>query len=97
MLLIDDLLLAPLHGLLWVARKLDEAAGQEWEKEEEELKVRLRELYVRLEAGQLEEQEFEVQEAALLDRLDELTALREGDSVEEEDNLVDEGGQDNGT
>jgi hypothetical protein len=77
MLLIDDLLLAPLHGLLWVARKVDDALGQEQEREEEELKERLRELYLRLESGQLEEQEFEAREAELLDRLDAILASRE--------------------
>jgi hypothetical protein len=74
MLLIDDLLLAPLHGLLWVARQLDDAASQEQEKEKEELETRLRELYLRLEDGQLDEQEFEAREAELLDRLDAITA-----------------------
>ncbi|HEX8438029.1 gas vesicle protein GvpG [Archangium sp.] len=77
MLLIDDLLFAPFHGLLWVARKVDEALGQEQEREEEELKTRLRELYLRLESGQLEEHEFEAQEAALLDRLDTILARQE--------------------
>jgi hypothetical protein len=77
MLLIDDLLLAPLHGLLWVARKVDDALGQEQEREEEELKSRLRELYQRLESGQLDEQEFEAQEAELLDQLDALLASQE--------------------
>jgi hypothetical protein len=74
MLLIDDILLAPLHGLLWVARKVDDALGQEQEKEKEELETRLRELYLRLESGQLGEQEFEAQEAELLDRLDAILA-----------------------
>jgi hypothetical protein len=78
MLLIDDLFLAPIHGLLWVARKLDEAASQEQEQEEEALKARLGELHARLEAGQLTEQEFEAEEALLLDRLDELEAQKEG-------------------
>ncbi len=77
MLLIDDILLAPLHGLLWVARKVDEAMGQEQEQEEEALKARLQELYQRLEAGQLGEEEFEAQEAELLDRLDAILASRE--------------------
>jgi hypothetical protein len=72
MLLIDDLLLAPLHGLLWAAGKLSEAASQEREQEEEVLKSQLRELYLRLESGQLEEQEFEARESELLDRLDAL-------------------------
>jgi hypothetical protein len=78
MFLIDDLLLAPLHGVLWVARKIDEAVSQEQEKEEEELKARLRELYQRLESGQLGEQEFEAQEAELLDRLDAITGHEGG-------------------
>lgn len=77
MLLIDDILLAPLHGLLWVARKVDEAMGQEQEQEEEALKARLRELYLQLESGQLAEEEFEAQEAELLDRLDAILASQE--------------------
>jgi Gas vesicle protein G len=77
MLLIDDILLAPLHGLLWVARKVDEAMDQEQEKEEEELKTRLQELYQRLEAGQLGEEEFEAREAELLDRLDAILERKE--------------------
>jgi hypothetical protein len=87
MLLIDDLLLAPLHGLLWVARKLDEAASQEQEQEEEALKARLGELHARLEAGQLTEQEFEAEEAELLDRLDAIAERKEaalGGTAEEE-------------
>jgi hypothetical protein len=74
MFLIDGLLLAPLHGLLWLSRQIDEAVSQEQEKEAEEIEARLRELYQRLESGQLEEQEFEAQEAELLDRLEALTA-----------------------
>jgi hypothetical protein len=84
MLLIDDLLLAPLHGLLWVARKLDEAASQQREQEEEAIENQLRELYLRLESGQLDEREFEEQEAALLDRLDALAAPPEADWFGEE-------------
>jgi hypothetical protein len=83
MLLIDDLLLAPLHGLLWIARKVDEAVSQEQEKEEEELQARLRELHLRLETGQLGEAEFEQQEAALLDRLDAI-AKSKGDGALDE-------------
>jgi hypothetical protein len=100
MLLIDDLLLAPLRGVLWVARKIDEAASQEQEKEEEELKARLQELYRRLEAGQLTEPEFEAQEAELLDRLDAIAAREEAaldeEVLEEEGTERDEGGGEDG-
>jgi hypothetical protein len=84
MLLIDDMLFAPLHGLLWIARKVDEAVSQEQEKEEEELQARLRELHLRLEAGQLGEAEFEEQESALLDRLDAIAERKGAASLEEE-------------
>jgi hypothetical protein len=72
--LIDGLLLSPVRGLLWVARQLNEVVSQEREKQEESLKTQLRELYQRLEAGQVGEQEFEALEAALLDRLEALAA-----------------------
>jgi hypothetical protein len=85
MFLIDGLLLAPLHGVLWVARKIDEAVSQGQEKEAEEIQVRLRELYQRLESGQLDEQEFEAREAELLDRLDALTAHEEAAYEGDED------------
>jgi len=85
MLLIDDILLAPLHGLLWVARKVDEAMDQEQEQEEEALKARLRELYLQLESGQLAEEEFEAQEAELLDRLDAILASQEAAEAAEDD------------
>lgn len=85
MFLIDGLLLAPLHGLLWIARQIDDAVSQEQEKEAEEIQARLRELYQRLESGRLEEQEFEAQEAALLDRLDALTAGEEAAYEGDED------------
>ena len=63
-----------------------------------ELEGRLRELYLRLESGQLGEREFEEQEARLLDRLDALTARREEASVEEEeDSPLDEGVREDGT
>ncbi len=92
MLLIDDLLLAPVHGLLWFARKIDEAVSQDLEKEEEALKAQLRELYLRLESGQLEEQEFEAQEAALLDRLDAIASRQGEDFPEEEEGEAHEPG-----
>jgi gas vesicle protein GvpG len=85
MFLIDGLLLAPLHGLLWIARQIDEAVSQEQEQEAEEIQARLRELYQRLESRQLEEQEFEAQEAELLDRLDALTADKEAAQGGDED------------
>jgi ABC-type phosphate transport system auxiliary subunit len=89
-LLIDDILLAPVHGLLWVARQIDDAVRQEQDREEEELQARLRELHQRLEAGQLTEAEFEAQEAQLLDRLDALAERKGATASEAEDSFFPE-------
>ncbi len=72
MLLIDDILLAPLRGLLWTARKVHDAAQQESDSEAESITAQLCELNRMLEMGGIAEKEFEAQEAVLLDRLDRI-------------------------
>lgn len=81
MLLIDDILLFPVHGLLWVFREIHNAVEADRANESETITARLSELYMMLETGQMTEAEFDAAEKALLDRLD---VLREGDSEEEE-------------
>ncbi len=72
MFLIDDILLSPAKGLLWVFREIHDAAQQELAGESETITAALSELYMRLETGQITEAEFDVHEKALLDRLDRL-------------------------
>lgn len=72
MLLIDDLLAAPMRGLLFVLEKIDEAARQEREAEERAIMAELSELYHALENGALTEAEFDAREGKLLTRLDRL-------------------------
>lgn len=79
MFIIDDLLLSPAKGFMWLVRELHNAAEQEFENEREEVMRGLQSLHMRLEAGQMDEEEFEELEAQLLDRLEELDA-REGES-----------------
>ena len=74
MLLIDDLLLSPVKGVLWVFREVHDAAQQELAGESEAITATLSELYMKLETGQITETEFDAQEKALLDRLDRLQA-----------------------
>ncbi len=74
MLLIDDILLSPAKGLLWVFREIHDAAQQELAGESETITAALSELYMRLETGQITETEFDAQETTLLDRLDRLQA-----------------------
>jgi Gas vesicle protein G len=74
MFLIDDLMLAPVKGVLWVFREIHDAAEQELASESEAITAALSELYMRLEAGGITEAEFDAQEKVLLDRLDRLQA-----------------------
>ncbi len=87
MLLIDDLLLAPFRGLLWVIEKVHDTAQEEMAGEADALTEQLRQLYMMLESGQITEMEFDEQEQTLLDRLDAITA-RESD--EDEDSAEDD-------
>ena len=82
MFLIDDILLSPVHGMLWIVRKVHEAARQELESEKENITAQLTELYMRLETKQITEEEFDAREKALLDRLDQLDE-RDSDTVGE--------------
>jgi hypothetical protein len=74
MFLIDDLLLSPVKGVLWVFREIHDAAQQELAGESEAITGALSELYMKLEIGQITETEFDAQEKVLLDRLDRLQA-----------------------
>jgi hypothetical protein len=73
-LLVDDLLLAPLSGLLWVVEKVHDAARAEMAHEADAITEDLRQLYLTLEAKQITEADFDARERELLDRLD---AIRE--------------------
>jgi hypothetical protein len=72
MFLVDDILLSPVKGVLWVFREIHDAAQQELAGENEAITAALSELYMRLETGQITETEFDAQEKVLLDRLDRL-------------------------
>jgi Gas vesicle protein G len=72
MFLIDDLLLSPVKGVLWVFREIHDAAEKELAGEGEAITGALSELYMKLETGQITETQFDAQEKVLLDRLDRL-------------------------
>ena len=93
MLLVDDLLLAPITGLLWVFRKIHEAAEEEMLGEADAITQELRDLYMMLETGRVTEAEFDARERALLDRLEVIQARGSGPGAEDtdEDAEADEG------
>jgi len=66
---LDDLILAPVKGVVWIADKIQEQAEREL-MDEDGVKHRLTELYMRLETGQISEEEFEQQEAELVEQLE---------------------------
>jgi Gas vesicle protein G len=77
MLLVDDLLLSPVHGILWIFREIHNAAREEMANEPESIAQQLRNLYMQLETSAISEQQFDTQEKVLLDRLDEIEAAAE--------------------
>ena len=62
----------PVRGLMFVARKIDDAVQQEFQAAREATMDALRKLHLRFEAGELDEADFERQEEALLNRLENL-------------------------
>jgi hypothetical protein len=72
MFLIDDLLAAPMRGLMFVLEKINEAVQEEIDAEERSILADLSALYRALETGTITEAEFDVREQTLLQRLDRL-------------------------
>ncbi|WP_295885835.1 gas vesicle protein GvpG [uncultured Thiohalocapsa sp.] len=101
MLLIDDILLSPYKGLLWVFEEIHNTAVDELEGEAERIRNELTDLYMMLETEQIDDAEFDRRESALLDRLDELEAQGLGDEDDAEDadaeEAADEAGDDAGS
>jgi len=78
MFLIDDILLAPLKGVIWVAEKVKEIAEQEL-YDEGRIKEKLMELQLKLELEEINEEEYKNQEKELLARLDAIRKAKEMD------------------
>ena len=78
--LLDDILLAPLNGLIFIAEKIHAQAMEEL-LDEEGVRQELRTLYMLLETGKISEAEFEEREAALVERLEEIEAYKKGESA----------------
>lgn len=72
MFVVDDLLMAPAHGLLWIFQEIHRAAQEEMASDAESITAELSALYIRLETGKLTEEEFAAEEKVLLERLDKI-------------------------
>ncbi len=73
--LLDDILLAPLKGLIFIAEKIHAQAMEEL-LDEAGVRQELRELYMLLETAKISEAEFEEREVTLVERLEDLEAYK---------------------
>jgi hypothetical protein len=81
-LLIDDVLMSPFRGILWICREIHNAAREELASAGDSIRMELTTLYMMLETGRITEAEFDSQEEILLDQLDR---LEDGNMELEED------------
>ena len=90
MLLVDDILFAPVRSILWIFREIRDLAQEELDGEAKSITEQLRTLYMQLETGRITEAEFETGEKLLLDRLDEIESRRAAENGEPEEGDADE-------
>lgn len=76
MFLIDDILLAPLNGVIWIGEKLNEIVEKEF-SDEGLIKEKLMELQLKFELDQINEEEYKKREKELLERLDAIRKAKE--------------------
>jgi hypothetical protein len=68
MFIIDDILLAPLKGFIWLGEKINDVVEREW-SDEGRIKEQLMELQLRFELDEMDEKTYTKREKELLDRL----------------------------
>jgi hypothetical protein len=79
MFLLDDILLSPLKGSMWIFKKIYEAAEHAQVESREQLVAELTQLHRQLETGQITEEEFDEREQHLLDQIDALDGAAPGE------------------
>lgn len=90
MLLVDDLLFAPVTSILWIFREIDKIAHKELAGESQSITEQLRLLYMQLETGRITEQQFDAEETLLLDRLDAIDSRLEDEEEPEETDTAED-------
>lgn len=79
MFIIDDILLAPLKGVVWLGKKINEVVEKEF-SDEGRIKEKLMELQMRFELDEISEEEYKEGEKKLLERLDTIRKAKEGEA-----------------
>jgi hypothetical protein len=75
MFLVDSILLAPLKGLFWLGKKINDVAESQL-CDAGRIKEELMALQLHFELDQISEQEYNEREKELLDRLDAVTEAK---------------------
>jgi len=76
MFLIDDIFLAPLHGVVWLGKKINEVVEKEM-SDEGLIKERLMKVQLRFEMDEITEEEYKKEEDKILARLDAIRKAKE--------------------
>jgi hypothetical protein len=76
MFLVDDILLAPLKGVIWLGKKINEVVEKEL-YDEGRIKEKLMELQMQFELDEISQDEYNRMEKELLGRLDAARKTKE--------------------
>ena len=76
MFLLDDILLAPIKGIKWVAEKLQDVADREL-YDPDKIREELMSLQAKLDMGDIGEEEYQQREKDLLERMTEIQQRKE--------------------
>ncbi len=76
MFIVDDILLAPLKGVIWIGEKINEVSEKEF-SDEGLIKEKLVELQLKFELDEINEEKYNKQEKELLERLDAIRKAKE--------------------
>lgn len=71
MFIIDDILMSPINGLMWLARKVEDLSDQDL-SDKGKIKEMLMELQLRFELDEISEEEFNQRQDDLLQRLNSI-------------------------
>ncbi|MBU0999666.1 gas vesicle protein GvpG [Patescibacteria group bacterium] len=76
MFLVDDILLAPLNGMVWLGKKINEIIQKE-QSDEGKIKEELMKSQLQFELDEISEEQYTKQEKELLERLDSIRKMKE--------------------
>lgn len=79
--IIDDILLFPVNGVVWLGEKIKQAAEAEL-LDDSKVRESLLKLQMELELEEITEEEYQKRETELLDRLEEIRKYKEKNGIQ---------------